>query len=328
MQQRWERRHPLISLDTPTLTAMLQPIFPGKRLASAQVLTEGYVNTNYKITVDGIDEAFVLRLYVRDRAACQKDVDIFNLVQNGVPVPELLYADTTGSHFNAPYSVMKWVDGILLSAILASKNEADIAESAYAVGHVLAAIGSYTFPHAGFFGPGLTVDAPFDDTTTFVGLIEEFLFKGVAGERLGQDLTERLWTFVKSNAHHLDAIASNASLVHSDFKGINILLRKNGQQKWSVSAVLDWEFAFSNTPLIDIGNMLRYDRLYPAAFEQEFIRGFLDQGGHLPTQWKLIARLLDLISLCEFLNRRQARRDTMVADVTELILATINATYL
>lgn len=325
MSQRWERRHAFVSVDTSMLNSMLQPAFPGKQVTSAQLLTEGYCNTNYKITVSGFAEAFVLRLYVRDHAACQKEVDIFNLVKESVPVPELLYADCDGLQYDRAYSVSTWVDGVLLSDILAEGNETDIAEAAYAVGTTLAPIGQYTFPQAGFFGPGLTIAQPLGDiTSTVLGAIEECLFQGVAGEQLGKTLTEPLWNFVNDNVAYLDAIEHTASLVHADFKGINILMHRDKQQRWAVSAVLDWEFAFSNSPLFDIGNMLRYDRQYPQVFEREFIRGFIDQGGHLPTEWKHIARLLDLISLCQFLAM-PAQRDTMVADVTALIIATLDA---
>ena len=91
--------------------------------------------------------------------------------------------------------------------------------------------------------------------------------------------------------------------------------------RWNVSAVLDWEFAFAGSPLVDIGNMLRYSHLHPAIFEQEFINGYREQGRMLPPDWKKIAKLVDLLSLCEFLNS-PTPRDALRQEVTGIIINT------
>ena len=247
---------------------MLQPVFPGKQVVEAELLTAGLCNTNYKIKVSDLADTFVLRLYIRDRTACQKDYDIFNLVQKRVPVPKLLYIDHDSSHYDTAYTVMKWVDGILLSDVIATGNIADITECAYVVGTTLAHIGTYKFPQGGFFGPGLVIDHPFDaGNAPFISIFEQFLFKGNAGQRLGNSLRDQLWNFVTTHAYYLDSVKDDASLVHSDFKGVNILVRQE-QERWQVVAVLDWEFAFASSPLTDIANMLRYDRLLPREFEE------------------------------------------------------------
>jgi aminoglycoside phosphotransferase (APT) family kinase protein len=111
------------------------------------------------------------------------------------------------------------------------------------------------------------------------------------------------------------------SLVHSDFKGFNILVRQV-QRHWKVAGVLDWEFAFAGSPLVDIGNMLRYSHLHPPVFEKAFLNGYREQGGRLPAEWKRAAKLIDLLSLCEFLNA-PAPRDGLVQEVTGLITGTL-----
>jgi aminoglycoside phosphotransferase (APT) family kinase protein len=322
MQKDWNRRHDFALLDEITLNAMLQPIFPGKQVVEAELLTAGLCNTNYKIKVSNLADTFVLRLYIRDRAACQKDYDIFNLVQKRVPVPELLYVDSDGSRYDAAYAIMKWVDGTLLSDIIATGNTADITGCAYSVGTTLAHIGTYKFPQSGFFGPGLVIEHPFDaGNATFLSILEQFLFKGTAGQRLGSTLRDQLWSFVTTHAYYLDSVKDAASLVHSDFKGVNILVRQE-QKRWQVAAVLDWEFAFAGSPLTDIANMLRYDRLLPGEFEGEFIRGYREEGGQLPRGWKRTCKLLDLLSLCEFLNAPHPN-DALVKEVTGLIVGTM-----
>lgn len=324
MQKDWNRRYDFALLDETTLNAMLQPVFPGKRFVEAELLTAGLCNTNYRIRVSDLADSFVLRLYIRDRAACQKDYDIFNMVQKRVPVPELLYVDCDSLRYDTAYAVMKWVDGTLLSDVIATGNIADSIGCAYAVGTTLAHIGAYKFPQGGFFGPGLSVAHPFDaGNAAFLGILEQFLFTENTGQRLGDTLRDQLWSFVKTHAHYLDSIKDAASLVHSDFKGVNILVRQE-QKRWQVAAVLDWEFAFAGSPLTDIANMLRYERILPEGFEREFIRGYREEGGQLPRGWKRTCKLLDLLSLCEFLNAPHPN-DAMIEEVTGLIVGTMEA---
>ena len=69
-------------------------------------------------------------------------------------------------------------------------------------------------------------------------------------------------------------------LVHGDFDGSNILVKKVGGQ-WQVSGVVDWEYAISATPLVDLGHILRppFGDIEP--FERNLIEGFMSHGGIL-----------------------------------------------
>jgi hypothetical protein len=64
--------------------------------------------------------------------------------------------------------------------------------------------------------------------------------------------------------------------------------------------------------------MLRYRHLHPPLFEGEFLRGHQEQGGRLPTEWKRVAKRIDLLSLCELLNT-PTPRDGLVQEVTGFI---------
>jgi Phosphotransferase enzyme family len=231
VQQNWERRHPFVALEEHTISSMLQPVFPSNRLESFTLLTAGNCNTNYTFTIAGLNERFMLRIYVRDKQACQKDRDLFQLIQAHVPIPELLYTHignqptncTDGSDKsdvdNITYSVMKWVDGELFSDILARRDMKAIPECAYDIGKILATIGSYTFPQSGFFGPGLTIAEPLlaNGRDLVLLYLKNILFQQSAGQQLGKDLTTRLWQFVNEHAAYLDALDGSTSLVHSDF---------------------------------------------------------------------------------------------------------------
>jgi len=96
-------------------------------------------------------------------------------------------------------------------------------------------------------------------------------------------------------------------LVHSDYNGKNLIAVGAGG-RWSISAVLDWEFAFSGSPLTDIGNMLRFRGELPAGFADGFIAGYRDGGGELPEGWREISEALDLYALADFLTRPPGHR--------------------
>ncbi len=119
MKDNWERSHPFVRLDLPTLTDLARPILPGRAVVHADLLTAGLANTNYKVLVSGYDTPFVIRVYTRDFAACRKEVDIYNLIHDRVPLPDILYADVDGRRYERPYAVTSWVDGVMLDRALA-----------------------------------------------------------------------------------------------------------------------------------------------------------------------------------------------------------------
>jgi aminoglycoside phosphotransferase (APT) family kinase protein len=103
------------------------------------------------------------------------------------------------------------------------------------------------------------------------------------------------------------SVARARQLVHSDYNGKN-LLAVGGDGRRSVSAVLDWEFAFSGSPLTDIGNMLRFRDSRPRGFADGFVAGYRDAGGQLPERWREISQALDLYALADFLTRPPGHR--------------------
>src|SRR5260370_10585701 len=100
--ESWTRRHAFVALDDRELAAMLRPLFGDRRVESAEPLTGGFVNTNYRVRLAGLDDAFVLRSYVRDAGACQRDRDIIARVRGSVPLAAGLYADTRREVFRLP----------------------------------------------------------------------------------------------------------------------------------------------------------------------------------------------------------------------------------
>ncbi|MFC6101525.1 phosphotransferase family protein [Olivibacter domesticus] len=99
---------------------------------------------------------------------------------------------------------------------------------------------------------------------------------------------------------------NGASLVHSDVNQKNILVHKYGW-KWQVSGILDWEYAFSGSPLVDFGNFFRFEDEMPA-YQKHLVAAYLEQGGVLESNWQYKARVLYLLSMTEFLHGKATIR--------------------
>jgi aminoglycoside phosphotransferase (APT) family kinase protein len=324
MQEGWERRHAPVALDAASIAVLLQPAFPGHSVLTAELLSGGLANTNYKVTLDSSDEPVVLRLFTRDPAACQTEVDIAHLVAARMPMPAILYADPTGERSGRPYLIARWIDGTKLDALLARGDEVAIASAAHAVGATLAGLTAFPFARPGFFGPGLTIAQPLAPSVDSVpAYVDEALCAGAAGARLGPELTLALQRLLRDNAVLLAAADTQTILVHGDYKAQNLLVRRAGAgTDWNVAAVLDWEFAFAGSPLFDVAICLRYGDLLSPAFTTAFAAGYRAHGGILPPDWRRIIRLLDLVNLCGFLDAPDAR-GPMIAEVTALLRATV-----
>ena len=117
-----------------------------------------------------------------------------------------------------------------------------------------------------------------------------------------------------SHAAEIAALGVERRLAHADYNERNLLVRETGG-RWHIAAVIDWEFAVSGSPLMDIGNFLRYDR---GETEAPFASGYLEAGGVLPPDWRCLAQWIDLMALCAFLIE-PATPDSVVAHVLDAI---------
>lgn len=300
------RRFDIVELSEPELTAMIQPVFAGQRVESAELLTGGVINTNYKVTVSAQPTPYVVRVYARDENAVEREAKITDLIAATVPVARTLYRGrhehrTDAAQGAGSYAIVEWRQGVVLQTVLDADDAAGIEDVFEHAGFVLAAISKYKFDTTGFFNKELQVAHAFGDDPT--AYMKECLSKPEVRERLGGDLFEATRRFVERNGFQLSA-AGAPCLVHGDYNPRNLLVsQKNcsGGKNWCVSAVLDWEFAHAGTVLFDIGNMLRNQHKYPQ-LQSRFISGFTEAGGELRPDWQQLSRFIDLNNLLEFLT--------------------------
>ncbi|MBM2615936.1 phosphotransferase [Actinoplanes sp. LDG1-06] len=279
---------------------------PGRRITATRTLTGGYSNDNTLLTTDD-GSRYVLRRYLKANK-CALEEAIARRVATVVPVPEVIASDPTGESAGEPVLLSAFVPGRPVGEILAETDDPALGRD---VGATLARIGSIEFDAPGFFaaaaltpGGALEPDGfePVDGLDLFV---DRCLREGNAAGHLTGAEQDALRRYASDVAPELAALKGSRRLVHSDFNPKNLLATEH-EGGHRLSAVLDWEYAFSSSPLVDIGNMLRDPR--PPAYLDGFLAGFRDAGGDLPPNWRRLSQGLDLFALADFLTRPPAHR--------------------
>lgn len=321
-EARWLRAEPRRTLPLQVVERIVKTAFPRCHGMEMEPLPDGWRNANFKLSLDCTPEPLVLRIYEHDPSICQKEVDLIRLIGKSVPVPKVIHAEAKGCEEIPPFALMSYVEGISFRELTRSGDKDAIAQASYSAGETLASIGRTTFGNPGWLAPGPNVAAPLlpgiDPMPRFVDLC---LASAHLQERMPPDVRDRTHAFVWSFAPQLAAFDDEARLVHGDFGKRNLLVRSVAG-RWTVAAVLDWEFAVSGSPLADVGHFLRYERISRPLVEPNFSSGYLHAGGKLLQDWRQLARLIDLTALCESLTHDELP-DTVVTELIELVRATL-----
>jgi Ser/Thr protein kinase RdoA (MazF antagonist) len=313
----------LVSDIVASVTPFIARGLPRARIVACQPLTGGLINSNFKVQLDSPSCVVVLRIYERDPESCQKEIDLLRFVSKTVPVPEVLYAAPRRSDETRPFVILRYVEGITFRELKQTGDTTAIQQASHSIGRTLAAIGRYKFPESGRLGPGLVVSGKFVEGRDPVPrLVERFLSSSVLQSRISvrlrQQLHELFWTWLP----RLTGLDAESSLVHGDFGSRNTLVRLVGG-KWTVAGVIDWEFALSGATLMDVGHFLRYDRDEQPVREPHFSRGYLEGGGKLSDDWRMMARVMDLTALVELMTR-DGLPGHLMAEIRDLIQAALD----
>jgi aminoglycoside phosphotransferase (APT) family kinase protein len=267
----------------------------------------GLVNTNLCLTLSAQPRPVLLRLCTRNPNAglagmpdmAAKEATLHRLLARKLPVPRLYFAAADNPITGHAFMLREWIDGERLETVAHQLSPAVLADLAHDVGAVLAGIHSMTFAQDGFLDAALNV-VPFPPTIG--GPVVEFLetLLGAAGkERLGPELTRALMAFAEREPNCGATWSSPPSLTHADYGGSNILVRVD-ERGARVVAVIDWEFALSGSPIMDLANLLRPPLGELPGIEDAVALGYRAAGGVLPDDWRrrtLYGGLADWASL-------------------------------
>jgi aminoglycoside phosphotransferase (APT) family kinase protein len=293
-----ERRYPLIEIDLTVAATLLEPLVGASRPQTLQLLTGGHINTNYAVTLEN-GRRLVLRIFVQGDAALRNETRAFRVVAGSVPIPRMYLEVCAPQSFAYPYTVLEWIEGVPLNMVLERYREAAL-PLGQAVAATLLAIRKQEFSGHTFL--------------PFVEYIRSCLFERGAAQYLGRELTARLWTLVQEQGPWLRELCQEQTLVHGDFQGDNILVRKD-IGGWRIAAVLDWEWANCGCWLRDMGSLLRFEAESRATFQRGLEAGFSALGETLPCEWDRASRTFDLAALCEKLAYPRHRGEVTVRSI-------------
>ncbi len=294
---KFDRRELLAALDVQEVRELVSAKLNGSEIKSISLLAGGFMNSNYRIVLRD-NTSLVLRISSR-RADLKKELSVLKHVYGRVPVPAVI-----AEHFSEPYpfALIEFIEGTLFSDSLCSLESKDLAKIAFDTGATLQAIHSFDLGQGGFFNENFVFNPSFEN---FGGSLYDYICSSlVAGrvrERLGAKLADRMLEFVRAKREGYWLIPNSTRLIHSDYNLKNILIR-HIDSVWKVVGILDWEFALAGSPLVDIGNFLRFEDELPPGVSEAFIRGYLSNSIGLPDNWREVAKLLDLAAMVNFLE--------------------------
>lgn len=286
-----ERAYQPIEMKDSAIEQVCRQYFKDQgSLKHFELLSGGAVNTTFKILWE--NKFYVLRFYVRDHDLVDIEKSIYQKIHPYVPIPELLFSSSEQATY--PFAIFPFYAVPHLYEI-PSKHSHTVS---YDLGKVLSGIHHFQFPVAGLFGKGLNIHILFKEGSSpyLEYCLEHLTPSSYVWRRLGDPRARAVIGFMQKHREYFPVIERGGSLVHSDFKPVNLLWEKDRG-----AIVLDWEFAHSGHGLIDFGILLRHFRDFPLNIEY-LEKGYRENGGVLPFDWIQRARITDFVNVIQLLE--------------------------
>lgn len=314
LKNNWERFANTVPVDIEMAATLLAP-FTKEKIDSLTLLSDGCVNSNYKVTFHSKHPALVLRLYVRNKDALAREVALQGLIKKTIPIAEILYFDSSLARCPYPYAVMEWIEGELMRDVILRNDKKVIAECAHAAGSLLGQLKTFHFDKKGTLNADLSVQ-PLNDEETYLTFTHQCLHDPAIVDVLGTRLAASVLEYIDVHDHLL-TMESDAQLTHGDFDPSNMLVKKVNDH-YEIAVLLDWEFAMADSYFLDMGIFLRYRHRLPECYEREFIQGL--ETAKLPAYWKTLTYLMDILCLLSILyDNRTIQRPLMKQDIKSLL---------
>ena len=289
---KFDKRNLKTEFSEEALHEIIESSGLSPRVTKVLPLLGGFSHINYRLETE--DGDFVLRLPQRSDHNFDTEITILKALQKDFPVPEVVWTQKN-------VAILRYIEGRLLCHVEDDLDDEQISFIGTQLGELLAQIHSMSFHKSGFLGEGFKVTEPF--TNFYDGYFGHMLFclnSKQTRKRLDKQTLSRLKKYVNSNSATIKNLTHTNNLTHSDFNQKNILIDCIKGQ-WKVTAILDWEFAYSGAPLGDLGNFFRYPEVNPN-YKNSFANSYETNGGVLSKNWEREARFLDLLPMLQFLS--------------------------
>lgn len=274
------RIHPLIAVSRDELAELAG----GSPLAISE-LTGGLTNTLHHVQL-AADDLVVKHFGSLDGYRCE--LATLRALAGRLPVPELVRWDDRRRAI-----VYRFIAGLMLNDCRRHEPPAAFSSLAGPLGRLLAWLARVDAGDVLGSDDGWRLAAQLARAT-------RLLVGSRARERMGNPLATALLAVFDRFA---EALAwGTPCLCHHDIGGRNLLVQPAHGLRWRIAGVIDWESAGYGSPLTDIGGLFRFAGRYDAAFRDDFAAGYREAGGELPTDWFVMARLLDATRIIDTLD--------------------------
>jgi aminoglycoside phosphotransferase (APT) family kinase protein len=271
-------------------------------LRNSAVLSGGFSTTNILLEFADDDRCVLRASPQHERLKTEADLlDYLSREAPEIPVPKVLWRASDHLPGELGAFAMTYIDGHLLANLEDGLSTATCRDICEQLALAAARIHALRFTQCGLLGPGPKVAEPFASYAAgTVGFMQSCLDNANLQRRLGAERCRRLHHSL-THRSDLHEPSSTHQLCHSDFNQKNFQIRRNANGRHQLAAVLDWEFAFSGSSVIDIGNLLRFEHESPAVESSWFADAYRAAGGHLDKAWREQAFFADLLAQCAFL---------------------------
>lgn len=282
------RKHSLKQIDLNIAQKLLAEFDPNVIIDHISLANQGKSTSNYILHQKDSHEKLLLRILPQNDTSCRKEMGLFFLLNEFIPIPEIYYTNETCQIIDKPYQIVEYIQGITLAEHLLKGNSvsdqliSDIAEKS-------ALLHRTVYDREGYLNAQLEIVNELPPISSW----HQFFLSKLAGERLGNDLKIKLQTFLSDHKSLFDEICQYFVLSHGDFRPDNILVLDGKLQ-----AIIDWENALSAPLYFDIGQFFRYAELLPRKAERLFAQSY-NASAIMPldNDWKLKCRLMDSVNL-------------------------------
>lgn len=319
-KSNWEKTQHSHQLPNRTVIAMIQDAFPNTTITQLCLIAGGCANLNYCFSLNNSDASLILRIYTRDTKSAVKEKIIGERLKNILPCPKILHL---GSMHDYTFSISPCLTGKTLQTHLLDTKKKPNYHIMKDLGELLGKMSDIHFDHPGFFDHALIPIKKSQPSLSDFCLTA--LHHSNTQLALSHHESNVIESFLTMHRNILDE-NNEASLVHGDFDPANILVDESDGHVF-VSGILDWEFAFSGSPLWDLANMLRYRSELDRSYQDHFIEGLISSGYHLPNNWEQRMDLFNLASLLDCLMCYDPRtRPIRMRDIQLLIAQIVSLT--
>ena len=303
---KFDRQEPPVALNFDEIRELVNPHLLGAKVGAISLLGGGFANSNYRLHLED-NTSVVLRISTKPLSEFRKELQVLNLLRGTVPVPQVIGKEFSKQY---PFAILEFIEGEPLSMIMNTVSPQELNAATTEAGKALHVVHSFDLGKAGFFDEHFIFKPEF---TNFGKAWYDYICSALGSERvqqrLGKVLQERALNLVQSKRAIYKSITNTTRLIHCDYNPKNIMMRRIASQ-WRVTAILDWEFAASGSPLADLGNFLRFDDELPHGFSEAFVQGYAANSALLVDNWREIAKLLDLAAMMNFLESQKENPKT------------------